>query len=294
LRQARPLAEMLWARETEAGGFDTPERRAALEARLSDVIGSIGHEAVRKYYRQDFAGRIQRLFAPAAGGARHPRGKPGRAAGGQRAGGHARTYAGQREQLAPPLVPGQPYSVVSAQLAESPINRGHRLTVPRREALILQLLVNHPALLHDHLEELSELEFRHKDTELLKGALIDIFAHDGATDRGSLRAALEGQGLWEAVDRITRAITTASVWGTRPEAGLEDVLLTWGQLVALHRQWHSLSKELRAAEQALGQESSDANYSWLKDVKSRLSAIDGTEALVDGFGAASGRPTRSW
>ena len=34
---ARPLADMLWMRETEAGGFDTPERRAALEARLAEV-----------------------------------------------------------------------------------------------------------------------------------------------------------------------------------------------------------------------------------------------------------------
>src|SRR6516162_6341124 len=32
---ARPLAHVLWMRETEAGGFDTPERRAAFEARLA-------------------------------------------------------------------------------------------------------------------------------------------------------------------------------------------------------------------------------------------------------------------
>src|SRR3954467_4632180 len=32
LGSARPLGEMLWQRETEAGVFDTPERRAALEA----------------------------------------------------------------------------------------------------------------------------------------------------------------------------------------------------------------------------------------------------------------------
>ena len=35
LGAARPLAHVLWARESEAGPFDTPERRAALEARLS-------------------------------------------------------------------------------------------------------------------------------------------------------------------------------------------------------------------------------------------------------------------
>src|SRR3954452_10705134 len=34
---ARPLADMLWQRETEAGGFDTPERRAMLDKRIVDV-----------------------------------------------------------------------------------------------------------------------------------------------------------------------------------------------------------------------------------------------------------------
>ena len=34
---ARPLGAMLWARETEGQRFDTPERRAALEARVNEV-----------------------------------------------------------------------------------------------------------------------------------------------------------------------------------------------------------------------------------------------------------------
>ena len=44
---ARPLAAMLWARETEGHTFDTPERRAALEARINEVTTGIGDEAVR-------------------------------------------------------------------------------------------------------------------------------------------------------------------------------------------------------------------------------------------------------
>ena len=35
LGAARPLAHVLWTRESEGGPFDTPERRAALEARLA-------------------------------------------------------------------------------------------------------------------------------------------------------------------------------------------------------------------------------------------------------------------
>jgi DNA primase len=167
--------------------------------------------------------------------------------------------------------------------------RGDRAAISRREALILQTALNHPWLLHDHLEDLAAVEFRFAEAEKVKVALIDIFAHGGDPDREGMAAELARRGLAEPVARVEKAITTVSVWGARPDAGPADVLMTWRQLIALHRQWHSLIKELRDAEQALGRDSTEANYSWLQDVKARLSVIDGTEALVEGFGASSGR-----
>ena len=83
------------------------------------------------------------------------------------------------------------------------------------------------------------------------------------------------------------------MWGAQPQAARDDVLLTWKQLVALHRQWHSLTRELKDAETALGQDNSEANYTRLLDVKARLSSLEGTEALIEGFGASSGRKSRS-
>src|SRR5437763_5709971 len=64
---ARPLAEMLWPRELEGGNFATPERRAALEARIKELSNGIRDEVVRRYYRQDLAERLQRAFAPEGG-----------------------------------------------------------------------------------------------------------------------------------------------------------------------------------------------------------------------------------
>ncbi len=118
-------------------------------------------------------------------------------------------------------------------------------------------------------------------------------AHDGETGPEALRAALAAGGLAELLGRVEKGITTQNVWGAGPQAAPEDVLMTWKQLVALHRQWHSLVKELKDAEQALGQDTTEANYSWLQDVKARLSVIDGTEAMIDGFGASSGRTART-
>src|SRR5215510_7873088 len=68
LAGARPLAEMLWMRETASAQFDTPERRAGLEARINAITAAIAHEAVRKYYRQDLETRLRGLFAPARAG----------------------------------------------------------------------------------------------------------------------------------------------------------------------------------------------------------------------------------
>ncbi len=301
INAARPLSAMLWSRETEGHTFDTPERRAALEARINEVTQTIADEAVRKYYRQEFNDRLRTFFAPAdrQGFARRGPFVPGQRGGpGQnwRGGGNN----GQSRFGRPRPEVGShntPYVVVSQQMAASPVHRGSRTTVPTREALILQAALNYPWLLHDHLEELSELEFRHADAERLKAALIDIAAHatDHAAglDPATLRAELEARSLSDVLARIEAAVTTQSVWGVRPDAGEEDVLVTWQQLVALHRQWHSLTKELKEAEQALGQDASEANYLRLRDVKDRLSQMDGTEALIEGFGASSGRGGRS-
>src|SRR5262249_421222 len=51
---ARPLAEVIWSREVEGGSFATPERRAALEARIGELANSVRDDVVRRYYRQDF------------------------------------------------------------------------------------------------------------------------------------------------------------------------------------------------------------------------------------------------
>jgi DNA primase len=299
LGAARALADVLWMRETEAGGLETPERRAALEARIGEVTASIGDESVRRHYRSEFNARLRRLFdserQPAA---RRPfvRRDP-RAAGRwpQPRGGAADRFRknGPAGPM-PMLVSGQPYVVASAQMAMSPVHRGHRAAISRREALILQAVLNHPWLLHEHLEDLAGLDFSHPETERVKACLVDIFAHEGAPDRDAMRAELAARGLADLVARVEKAITTSSVWGVRPEAAPDDVLMTWNQLVALHRQWHSLIKELKDAEQALGQDPTEANNSWLQDVKARLSVLDGTEALIEGFGASSGRSASSF
>lgn len=295
---ARPLAEIIWNRETAGGNLETPERRAALEARLGELSAAIKDEVVRKYYRQDFAERLRLLLAPRE----EWRGNPPRGRAGDRApftprgpwrGAKAPGYGAINRPRS-----GLPYQIASPQLAASPVMRGQRSAWSRREALILLSLVNHPWLLHDHLEEVAALELAHPEAHRLRAAIIAGFAHEvhdlGDPEAASkaLRERIGREGLDVILQRVETALTTPSVWGARSGAAIEDVLTTWRQLVSLHQQGNSLTRELKDAELALGQEPSEANYAWLRDVKERLSLVEGTEAIIEGFGESSGRAAR--
>src|ERR1700722_13970858 len=313
---ARGLADVIWSREVEGGAFATPERRAALEARINELAGGIRDETVRRYYREELRERLRRTFSPAGGRGGYAGGNyrgnavgesPRRFAprGTFTPGAAGRFAAAGRLQPSPgtQTIDRGPYQAASPQLALSPIMRGQRSAMSRREALILQSLINHPWLLHDHLEEVAALELAHPEAHKLRAAIIAAFAHahhqspEPSEQSEKMRADLAAGGLSQALQRVEGAITTSAVWGTQAGAAREDVLSTWHQLVSLHRQWHSLLRELKDAELALGDEVSDqaseANLAWLRDVKARLAEVDGTEALIEGFGESSGRFQRS-
>jgi DNA primase len=286
LASARPLAEMLWLRETEAGGFDTPERRAALDQRIAEVTNAIGDASVRKYYRQDLEARIARLFAPTerAGGTRPF--ETGRFGGGQ-----GRWPKGKRGGRLP--TPQEALGPTSARLAVSPIVRGGRSSLPAREALILLAVINHPWLLETHAEDLADLEFRHADGDRLRRAILDAGSGHALTP-AAMRDAIKARELGALLARVEGSITHGSDWPAQPGAAEEDVSRWWTHVVSLHRKSRTLNKELKDAEAALGNEPSDENLAWLRDVQGRLAAVDGAEALIDGFGVSSGRPVRTF
>ena len=309
LSVAKPLAELIWTREIEGGGFTTPERRAALEARIGELSNAIRDEVVRRYYKQELSQRLQKAFNPEgsrqfgrSGGRESGRGFAPRGGIAPRGGAQGRLSTGARRNgpiLASAALASGPYQAASPQLATSSIMRGQRSALSRREALILQCLINHPWLLHDHLEEVAALELAHPEGHKLRAAIIAAFAqthhHSPDPDETAvkMRGELEASGFSQILQKVDGAITTGAVWAARPGSAREDVLSTWHQLVALHRQWHSLLRELKDAELALGEEPSEANLGWLRDVKARMAEVDGIEALIEGFGELSGRFQRS-
>lgn len=272
LAQAQPLASVLWMRETEAGVFSTPEKRAALEARLAEVIAGIGDESVRRHYRDDMFGRLSDLFRPLQ---RERRGQARPAPGaGWRAGGRGLAVPDHRP---------------SPALMASALVRGPRAAIPMREALILAALVNHPWLIDGREEDIAGLDLRHPQAEGLKQALLDVHARGVEDTQAAYETALVEAGHDQILGQLRSMVALHAVWGAMPGAARQDAEVTFAQLLALHRKKQALIKEIRDAERAFGDDPTEANQNWLIDAKRREAELSGTEALVDGFGALSGR-----
>ena len=81
---AEPMVNLLWRRETEAGNFDSPERRAALDKSLRAAIGRISDSSISAHYGEEIRRLRAELFgarrAPARG-AFAPIGRPGKGRG---------------------------------------------------------------------------------------------------------------------------------------------------------------------------------------------------------------------
>lgn len=270
LKGAVSLSTLLWARETEGGVFETPERRAALEQRLSELIATIGDDTIKRHYRDDLFGRLADTFG---------RGQRRNAPKGERGGG--RNFVRGSEPF--------PQQRPSPSLLASGLVRGPHAAMPKREAAILAMVINHPWLLYDHDETFAALDFRNAEAVRLKDALLDIYALDQAQDREQLLAALEQSGEGPRLLRAAAQAIASALSSAGEGAAPEDVKVVWSQLLALHQKMQALHKELKDAEQALADDFNEANQSWLFDVKRRQEELNGMDALIEGFGAASGR-----
>ena len=115
---------------------------------------------------------------------------------------------------------------------------------------------------------------------------------DCAITAEALREALLARECGPVLARIERRGHPFCRLAGAGRGGGEDIRQWWNHVLTLHRKNRTLNRELKEAERALGDEPSEQNFARLQDVRARLSAIDGTEASIEGFGASSGRPGR--
>ena len=269
---ARPLVDMLWQREVEAGPLDTPERRAAFERRLKEPLGQIRDETTRKHYRREMDERLAQLFASAAPTRGERGGREGHFQRGRGGGGAGR--GGFRQ--VPPWLAGP-------LRASSALTQSRLVTKLRgedtREAFILLALASHPELILRCVDEIAELSLDGPAAERLRQALLD--AVEDALDRETLANRLAQPRVREAYNQLMAVTGPAERRKLAQDADPESVFDSIHQALVLHHRARTLNSELRAAERALADEATEANFAWIKDVKARLETIEGTEAMSE-------------
>jgi DNA primase len=280
LAEARPLADMIWARETAGHVFETPERKAELERTLRDVTARIRDESVRFHYQQDMRERVKAFFGPAVERAQQNR-RRDRQQGGP----------GSR----PPRTGGAAARLpVSDSLTRSALVKRASGTMSLREAAIVVALVNHPALAEEYFEHAEFLELTHPDLKALHAALLDAMAHDAANSRADVVATLRKAGHGERLEQAVTLARRARLWPVLEEAALGDAREAFLQALHLQRSAGALHRELKAAEMALAAEPTDENFRHFVEVQSQLRDAQATEALIEGFGVQSGRAGRGF
>ena len=280
LASTLPLVDLLWMRETDGLVLDTPERRAGLERRLREVAGQIADETLRRHYQQELTDRLAKLLGR----------DPSRFSNG-RSTGSGRDYTPRWNGAPGRAGAGGPLRV-GPSLANSPLFRGVSAPIAPREGLILLILMNHPELLAERIDEIAELDFASPEAIALRDALVR-WREAGGEETQLLADFIEENGLSAAAGRLSGMVAHAVLWSVRPEAAPADAAESLRQALVLHRRARALNRELREVEARLADNPNERDAARLRDIQTQLSALDGAEAALEGFGALSGRPSRS-
>jgi DNA primase len=281
LSEARPLAELLWMRETSGGIFDTPERRADLEKTLRELTSRIQDESVRYHYAQDMRERVLSFFGSQRSNRQQRPGERDKGRfGGQ--GGQWSRGGGAAGRAA-----------ITESLGRSALVKRAGEVMSVREAALIVTLVNHPALVDEHFDHVETLDLANVELRKVHAALLDALAHDPAHDRASVIEAITRFGCVDAWDRAVTLIRRARQWPALEDAALEDARDAFTQVLHLHRSARTLHKELKVAETALATDPTDENYRHLVEIQAQFRDVQATEALIEGFGISSGRAGRA-
>ncbi|MEE9452863.1 MAG: DNA primase [Paracoccaceae bacterium] len=150
LDAARPMVDLLWQREIEGKVFDSPERRATLDASLRNALKRIKDPSLRKHYGAAINERRQALFNPV-----QMQGKPWQ---------NGKPAWGKRAPSGP--TPG----AKSSMLAQH--NSGLETDARVRECAILLGCINHPELAEKFETQLERIHFISPDLKQIRDALL--------------------------------------------------------------------------------------------------------------------------
>lgn len=288
MADAKPLAEMIWQREAASANFDTPEKRAELEARLKQIVSVIADENVRRHYQQDIRDRLNGFFSPA------PRG-----GGNDRRQGFQRGNGGRPGQNSPPQGPRAAARGmgISDRLSQSGLVRGYRDLPALRESVLALTIVNHPQLLLEEYDEIAAIDFENRELQRFWGAMLPAAATAGINlSPAYLVQRLSAEGFDVLLKALDQQVRNARLWTATEAAAMEDAREGYRQALSLHKRTKALRVQKSELERAIADatEASDADeiealLKALYEVQLEILRMENQEAIIDGFGVLSGR-----
>ena len=233
LDQALPMVELLWRRETEDQTFDSPERRAALDARLKKALAQIADDNLRGHYGQAIKERRAKLFAPTAGASPQ---RPFNGGG----------FGGGRGRA-----PWAPVTA-SAEIKSSSLVRGggREAEARGREATLLLVLLNHPTLADRRFDALEEMDFLCRDLDEIRVAFLSalIRLESARPDRDKLIAEIEHLTGRNPVTHLMATPQAADARFAAPEADEDLAELGFEEILARHKALLAFQREVSEAE----------------------------------------------
>ncbi|GHB30968.1 hypothetical protein GCM10007094_19250 [Pseudovibrio japonicus] len=249
IEKALPLSEVVWRRESEHARIDTPERKAALEKAVEDLVGTIKDERVQKRYRMDLRLKLSNLF--------YEESRRRRGTGGGRDGGGWRDGKGDSTDRA------------SLALMEAPDTPAYGV-----ERSFCTMCLMFPELFERHFERISQLTYSNElhsmfmaslvriATDLAEGAVTQIYNKLDERFYQILKEAIAsatGEGddgkastlrRWDALTNRLQILREDP-----PEDFVEMLFLNYADMLELRMLERELEHETRAMEENLTEES---------------------------------------
>ncbi len=240
LDRSQPMADLLWQRETAGRVFDSPERRAALDAALGAAIRRIGSDELRRLYLADFASRKRSLFGHSPG-----KRESGKGAGPATGQGYQPT-AGTRTS---PLAGSTPSRV-------APRWR-------KREAVLLTAAILNPEAAASQEARLETCPVTTTGLKEIHAKLLRVLARVSAenVDPAKFRIALEVELGFDPIDVLRRESGVRHHPFLSEKADRSRVAQTLEEVLNVHLAETGMEREVRDAERDIV-ERADESLTW--------------------------------
>jgi DNA primase len=213
LEASQPMVALLWSRETAGEILDSPERRAALDARLRAHLARIADPGLRAHWEAEIRARRTALFAP-----------PPRSA-------HA---AARKASFSRSAAAAQ--SPPTAGARRSLIARHDEPEARIRESAILAGCLNHPSLAASLEERLGRVNFICRDLAEIRDALLSVLAeslHEPQNSE-SLVSAIRARLGFDPLDKLMAVGQVAANWSLGPKASPDAALRVIDEVLTRH------------------------------------------------------------